>query len=331
MGHGITAQDGMFSVREVPWHGLGEVLSDYPTRQEAQKIAHPWNPVTEPLYRSVPSINDDGEPVQGFEEVGTHVGVVRDDTGDSIGVVGSGYEVVSNDTLYDIAETIEGQASGSVMFETGGSLNGGSNVWLLIRLRDAISVPGDPNGETIPYYTLQNAHDGSGSLRGQATQTRVVCQNTSRMADFEAKRRGTEFVFRHTRSVHDRIEEAKAALAGWREDLESYVQMSRVLVQEPVTVDQRREFLERMVPMPEIATASDRVRDNVERTRGEFTDILDGVTCEGISDTQWGLLAATVEWSQHVRRAQSRESVLKRTYLSRNDVVASAYKILQTI
>src|SRR3546814_12257256 len=54
MAHEITATDNLFSVREMPWHGLGTVLSEYPTRDEAKAIAHNWEPVTAPTYRAVP-------------------------------------------------------------------------------------------------------------------------------------------------------------------------------------------------------------------------------------------------------------------------------------
>jgi hypothetical protein len=30
MSHGITSSDSMFSVRQLPWHGLGAVLDTYP-------------------------------------------------------------------------------------------------------------------------------------------------------------------------------------------------------------------------------------------------------------------------------------------------------------
>ena len=30
MSHGITHNDSMFSVRAMPWHGLGVVLDEYP-------------------------------------------------------------------------------------------------------------------------------------------------------------------------------------------------------------------------------------------------------------------------------------------------------------
>ena len=55
MSHNITERDGVFTVREPAWHRLGEVLPDYPSREQAQKIAHPWEPVSEPVYRKVPS------------------------------------------------------------------------------------------------------------------------------------------------------------------------------------------------------------------------------------------------------------------------------------
>src|SRR3546814_19563933 len=52
MAHEITATDNLFSVREMPWHGLGTVLSEYPTRAEAKAIAHNWDTATAPLYRA---------------------------------------------------------------------------------------------------------------------------------------------------------------------------------------------------------------------------------------------------------------------------------------
>src|SRR3546814_11823815 len=58
MAHEITATDNLFSVREMPCHGLGTVLSQYPTRDEAKAIAHNWEPLTAPIYRAVPVCPD---------------------------------------------------------------------------------------------------------------------------------------------------------------------------------------------------------------------------------------------------------------------------------
>src|SRR5690606_8760066 len=258
MAHNITERDALFTVREPAWHGLGVVLPEYGTREELQPLVHGWEPVTTPLYTEEPII-DEGGPNVGYTEVPGFRAVQRSDNGDTLGVVSDTYELVSNDELWDIAEAIEGEARGEIMFETGGSLKGGAKVWLLIRLRDPLTVRGDEETGTIAYYALQNSHDGSGSFRGQATMTRIVCDNTAQMADLDSQRRGTQFVFRHTRNVKDRIEEAREALAGWRDSIEAYRMLSEHLGAERIGAGAGWDFVERFIPAPPPSTASDRV------------------------------------------------------------------------
>jgi phage/plasmid-like protein (TIGR03299 family) len=329
MAHNITNTDNVFSVREPMWHQLGTVLGDYPTREEAQRIAHPWNPTTEPLYRRVPIIVD-GEPTVSYVEVEDAKAVVRDDNDAYLGTTSKTLEPVSNDELYDIAEAIQGGGT-DVKYETGGSLYGGKKVWLLLRLAEPVVIKGDPNGTTVPYYALQNSHDGGGAFRGQATQTRIVCDNTSRMADLDAEQRGTEFTFWHTSSVHDRIEQAKEALAGWRESVDAYNRLSAHLLDVKVTKTQRELFLVEFVPMPAGNVISDRVVANIEVARQQIRDILAGPTCEGVDLTAYGLVQAAVEYGQHVRYAQSAESRFKRTYLKRDRLAADAVVLAQEV
>ena len=679
MAHEITERDGLFTVREPAWHGLGTVLPDHPTREEAQKLAHPWEPVSEPVYRKVIRVEEvphrhdrglctpdgtggcmqyeddprftDELPTESFEPVEDAVLNARSDDGYPLGVVSKTFTTVSNATLYEIAEAIEGEEQGSVLYETGGSLKGGRKVWLLMRLAEPVVIAGDPNGAVIPYYALQNAHDGSGSFRGQATMTRIVCHakgtpmlhdgewipveehptyrgskveaglrvhvaglpfgevvtldhkyltehraahfteaqdlvkwpqpteiahpidmstverveleallgdliddkdfwwavglwwgdghlhhtrqvtwtvadtepeigerlmgflerqgfkgdgskrdgcwqvtwssptlrafletfyvgeghgkggrakvppaliehlpsaatrqivdgywdadgssdargghqwtstsldgllvlrrlllrlgrvssirqarretfvtnvaghqatvrpnytlrespnpqglriddgvlyskvtlvewagqqefvpitteghvymtafgqshncdNTAQMADLDARARGTEFVFSHTKNVADRIIEAKAALAGWRLSVEAFQDQANYLAQLGITTAQRELFLERFIPMPMTATVSDRVVSNVEEARGLVRIFLDSATCEGIAGTAYGLMQASVEYLNHGRRAHSQESRFKRSYLDRNAVVAHAVALIEQV
>src|SRR5690625_4511627 len=338
MGHEITNSDGMFSVRQEPWHGLGTLLSEYPTRREAQEVAHPWEPIEEPVYRRVP-----GQPLwdphtgrtthspDTFEVIADHKAIVRSDTSDLLDVQNGTYEPVLNETMYDIAEAIEGEAKGSVRFETGGSLKGGRKVWLLVRLNDPLQVVGDPRGATVPYFALQNAHDGSGAFRGQATMTRIVCANTAIASDIDARARGTEFTFRHTASVHDRIEEAKAALAGWRQGIQMWQEVSDHLNGLRVDQEAREEFLAEFIPAPPPHMASERVMGNVEEARQTMRTILDGPTCEGIGHTAHGLVAAAIEYNQHYRRARSQETRFKRSYLDRSVITADAVEIARKV
>lgn len=332
MTHNITNRDGVFSVRDAGWHGLATVFDDYPTREQAQAVAHPWEPIPEPLFRRVPVIID-GQPVEQYEEVEGRVAIVRDDTNEVIGTAsdGVGDAIVKNSTMYDIAEAVQGGAPKDVKFETGGSLLGGRKVWLLLRLDEPLLVKGDPNGTTIPYYALQNSHDGSGAFRGQCTMTRIICDNTSKMADLDAEARGTEFVFRHTSSIHDRVEEAKAALAGWRDSIVAWQRLQLHLLDIPVTPKQRQLFVDEFVPMPVKGLISDRVVTNINEARKAILDILAGPTCDGINGTAYGLVQAATEYGQHVRRANTAETRFKRAYLDRDRLTADALVLAQEV
>lgn len=348
MAHNITERDTLFTVREPAWHGLGAVLPDYGTREELQPLVHGWEPVTAPLFITEPTVKTVGKRIvdeehpNGFwtsEEVPDieHVevpgwrAVRRSDDGYTLGVVSDTYELVSNDEMWDIAEAIEGESKGEVRFETGGSLKGGAKVWLLIRLRDPLVLPGDSETGTIAYYALQNAHDGSGSFRGQATMTRIVCDNTAQMADLDAKQRGTQFTFRHTRNVRGRIEEARQALAGWRESVDAYRMLADHLGAERITVGQHVDFLERFIPEPPPSTASERVMRNVREAQEQWSEIYHGEANERIKGTRWGLVQASVEYLNHARRAHTQESRFKRSYLDQDRLTQDAMKIAQKV
>lgn len=333
MAHNVTERDGVFTVRGAAWWDIdgSHDLDEYPTREVAQKIAHNWEPVTEPVFRRIPVINADGTLTESYEQVDGFQATVRSDDGHTLGVVTDSYEPVSNNTMWDIAEAIEGIDKGSVKYETGGSLLGGKKVWLLLRLAEPVVIKGDPNGAVLPYYALQNDHAGMGSFRGQSLFTRIVCDNTAQAADLEAQTRGTEFTFRHTKNVAERIEEAQAALAGWRASVAEWNRYSEHLVTIEVTAEQRREFIETYVPMPLPHLVSDRVRNNVEEARGTLTGILNGPTSEGIGNTAYGLVQAAIEYSNHYRRANSQASRFKRAYLDRSAYTADAAAIVREL
>lgn len=335
MAHNITERDGLFTVREPAWHGLGTVLDDYPTRKQAQAIAHPWEPVDQPLFRRVITIGELG-PTESYIEVDQFREMVRSDDGHHLGVVTAerAKANITNGELYDIAEALQGENQ-EVRFETGGSLKGGAKVWLLLRLNEPLTVPGDPRGETIAYYALQNSHDGSGSLRGQATQTRIVCDNTSLMADLDATQRGTQFTFRHTAGLRERIEEAKLALVGWREGIKNWSLQMQGLIDTKLTQQQVDWFMLTYIPEPPAgAKVSDRVIKNVETARQQFREVLHGPTMpEAIQYTAYGMVQASVEWWQHSRATRAAtiegrmENRFSRAYLEPSLYTSSALEV----
>lgn len=339
MAHEIESTDNLLSVRKMPWHGLGVVLDDYPTREEAQKIAHPWEPVEQPLFRRVLKIDDGGEPIDGFEEVEGSKVIERSDNSDVIGVTSDTLGLITNNEMWDVAEAV-GEMGTDVMIETAGSMRGGSSVWILLRMAEPFRVKGDDLGDTLSLFSLQNSHDGSGSFRGQAHNTRIVCANTSRMADMQAKRTGHEFRFRHSTKVGERIEEAKAAVAMWRTEVDVWQNTMEQLLKVDVTEEQVIEFVERFQPMPPEHLTTDRVRNNVLKARGELRYVIEGrggTMAEGVGHTAYGLLQGSVEWSQHYRTSRGKdnrarmENHFRRAVLTDDGLQRSTFQLVREV
>lgn len=340
MAHEITATDSTFSVREMPWMGLLDgqvhVLPDNPTRAEAQELVHPWEPLEVPVFARETAITPEGVLTEQFVEIDGQKAIQRSDNGDTLGVVSDTYGVVTNTELWDVAEAV-GNIGVDIEIETGGSLDGGRKVWALLKLAEPFVVKGDPNGATMAYLALQNGHVANASFRAQAINTRIVCANTSAAADVEAKRNGYEFRFNHTSGVSARIEEAKAAVAMWREGVHVWHNAMEVLADTRVTAEQREEFVQRFQPMPPNHLITDRVRNNVETARQELRGVLNSPTCVDIQDNAFGLFQASVEWSQHVRKVKGKdersrmESHFKRHIMSDNGLRQSTLSLIREV
>lgn len=307
MSHEITSTDNMISVREMPWHGLGEVWDDHPTRREAQIAVHNWEPVERPVYVQEPQINLDGTISTEFVEVADSKAIQRSDNGDTLGVVSESLGIITNEEMWDVVEAV-GSLGTDIEIETAGSLDGGRKVWALLRMVEPLMIKGDPNGGTVAYLAFQNGHVGNGAFRAQAVNTRIVCANTSAAADVESRKHGYEFTFRHTSKVRDRLEEAKAAVGMWREGAQAWQHAMEHLVTTYVTDEGVEEFVRRFQPMPPRHLITDRVANNVETARDQLREILASQTGEGIRNTAYGLAQAGIEWAHHVRSTKGRDN-----------------------
>ena len=177
MSHGLTNNDSMFSVREMPWHGLGVVLDQYPRSidEALEKAGLGWK-VThgDVLVVKHPEWTDDFGtkhpaeliPAKGFKAN------LREDTGEVLGIVSDEYEVVDNRDAFRFLDALIGS---ELHFETAGSLWGGRRVWCLARLPEYVELGGDLSAT---YIYVANSHDGSMAVTAAVTPIRIVCANT---------------------------------------------------------------------------------------------------------------------------------------------------------
>lgn len=316
--------DTGFSVRKPMWHGLGTVINEYPESwDEARRIAGLlWEPKEVPLY--VPT--SDGE---GYREVEAHKAIVRDDNHLVLGTVGKDYRLVSHAEMGEIVEVLLDQPN--VKFETAGSVREGRNVWVLAKLDEPFQVPGDPS-LTLPYFAFLNSHDGTGALKVLYVDIRIVCWNTFSAANIQGDRTGAQFSFRHTTNIRDKIEDAKKALQGLRDETREWLAIAESLSLLKITSTQRELFIREFIPAPPEGLISDRVRNNIEEARGALRSILnDSPTTEGIRGSAYGLVQAAGEYLDHVRRYRSTDTYLGRTLLRPEPLKAKAAQLAREV
>ena len=321
--------DNGFFVRKPAWHGLGVVLDEYPGREEAMRLAdHDWDIVTlddlrvaipnEVLVAAGQQPNDQGIGV--LRKLTGHKALFRSDNLGLLNVARESYTEISNYTAYDIAELLFDQG---FKYEAGIMVDGGKTCALTLLLDEPVTITGD-DSVVLPFGLLRWSHDGSGSLSVNTGTIRQVCMNTVNMAEAEGKKLGTSFVFRHTKNVHARIEDAKQAVMNARQAVDVYRRVAEELAAIPVTPAQRDWFVSTIVGDRDgrisngrDATVSARVINNVETERAKVNSLFFGQTIpEAHRLTAYGLWLSGGEYFDHLRNYRSEDSYVKRTLLN---------------
>lgn len=340
-----------FTVRKPAWWDTDSkyVLQDYPGREEAMRLAGHDFDVIEVGVAIVGRTLADGVEAprvlmdadgsrRTYKAAENWKGHVRSDNGHLLHISKDSFERIQNAVAYDVAEILFDQG---FVYETAGSMGGGALNYITLLLNEPIIVAGDEATRALPYGSLSWAHDGTASLKVRSGTIVQVCQNTVSASEAEGERLGTQFTFRHTKNVMERIEDAKAVVRGLRASVDAYREVMEELVALPVTPDQRDLFVSTIigdtpdksgVPVSMRADTSERVKTNIETERAKILNLFGGPTVpEQFALTGYGLFQAGIEYFDHLRRFQSRDSYVKRTLLADNPAKASLTKTIREV
>ena len=202
-----TGRYSFFSVQEKAWHGLGQIVTDYPTSAQAIKHAGlDYEVIKSPLYTKASNIIDPTDNLEiGDNEVNVpnYFATIRTDNNAVLGVVGKDYHIVQNREAFSFFDSIVGGTDG-ILYETAGALGNGERIFITAKLPDYIRV-GNGDDVTEKYIFLTTSHDGSGSITAAFTPVRIVCQNT-----LNASLRNMSNVvrIRHTSGAKQRLDNA---------------------------------------------------------------------------------------------------------------------------
>ncbi|HEY4325120.1 MAG TPA: DUF932 domain-containing protein [Mucilaginibacter sp.] len=201
-----TGKHSFFSVKEKAWHGLGQIVENYPTSAEAIRYAGldylvEKRPLfTNSLANELADLDEAGQFPK--TNVPNFFATVRNDNNSVLGVVGKDYEVVQNVDAFQFFDAIVSGGSG-IKYETAGALGKGERIFITAKLPDYIKVGKQDLIEQ--YLFLATSHDGFGSITAAFTPTRIVCNNTLNAA---MRNHSSGIKIRHTASANDRLKQA---------------------------------------------------------------------------------------------------------------------------
>jgi len=204
MAHNInfneqTGKHSFFSVQQKAWHGLGQIVEDYPTSAEALKFAG-----LDFTVNKAPNIHrlPDGAEVISEKSFFSY----RSDNGAILGdKLGADYQVVQNIEAFNFFDEIVG--GDGIMYETAGALGAGERIFITAKLPDYIKV--GSNDLIEKYLFLTTSHDGFGSITAAFTPIRIVCNNTLNAA---LQNCSNSIKIRHTQNAQDRLKQAHKVL-----------------------------------------------------------------------------------------------------------------------
>ncbi len=208
MAHNIhlneqTGKHSFFSVKEKAWHGLGQIVQDYPTSAEALEFAGLNYRVEKRQLFTYDNQNlfGNADTVTPNIQVPNYYATICTDNEAVLGVVGKDYEVVQNVDAFAFFDAIvDGDG---IQYETAGALGKGERIFITAKLPGYIKVTNEDLIEK--YLFLTTSHDGFGSITAAFTPVRIVCNNTLNAA----MRNHTHAIkIRHTANAKERLEQA---------------------------------------------------------------------------------------------------------------------------
>lgn len=312
-----TGKYSFFSVREKAWHGLGQIVQDYPTSAEAIKHAGlDYTVEKRKLFtydNENEAANEDAKIKIPEIWVPDYYATIRTDTEQVLGVVGKEYEVIQNRDAFSFFDTIVG--GDGMQYETAGALGKGERIFITAKLPGYIKVGKDDLIEQ--YLFLTTSHDGYGSITAAFTPIRIVCNNTLNAA---LRNQSNSVKIRHTLGAKERLEQAHVVMGISNKLSYELEQLFNKWATIKITDPQLRKLIQlAMVPNKEVLQNIQAGKDdtlstcfkNICDTAFEYAMSNPSQQQETTKGTLFGAYNAVTGYFQNVRTYKDDEARLK--------------------
>lgn len=231
--------------------------------------------------------------------------ICRNDSDMYLGSVGEGFKTLQPIDQLRIFEPL--LQSGYFKLDQGFTLQGGKKVIIQVCVKDMIAdiVPGDSVQAKLSFV---QGLEGSMSAEMLETFIRIVCANTLKMAQIEARKNGKSIKMKHTASLHTKVGNIAELVAKIGHNFSKQVEAYKYMASKALNRADQALYFAKVLQLPEpkpfesyydnrtiqkLEQLVETGRGNSSRTRG----------------TQWGAFNAVTEYLDH-ERGRNRDSGL---------------------
>ena len=286
----------------VPWHGLGNQLSEnQPLEVWLGEAGMEWNILETPVQYQA------GSEVHDFNEQKV---LFRSDSLQPLSVVSKRYQVVQPREVLEFYRDLVDV--GGFKLETAGVLKGGRKLWALAKTgQEAVLRGGD---RVKAYLLLATACHGTLATTAQFTSVRVVCNNTLQTAVDGST--GAVKVPHSTRFDPEAVKkELAVGISAW----DAFIYRMKALSERHVTAREAEVFTKRAFALPAYSETAAEAATNAVLSLFHGNAI--GASLESANDTAFGLLNAVTEYIDHSRRARSPSNRLDSAWFGQGAVI----------
>ena len=205
----------------------------------------------QPLIRVTPEMLNAirmGLPIEGLTErdiIETHCATRREDTNQTLGIVGADYGVVQNAKAFEFIDHIQKHFGQDSIIETAGALGIGERMYVTCKLGADFYLDEHKKDAVNNYIIITTTHNGSGAIKILSSPVRVICQNTLNMA---LMKKTDSISYKHTKNVQERLDYDKI-VAKFIENSELY----------------KKDFITKMTSLRETKVSTEGVQDFAAR------------------------------------------------------------------
>lgn len=256
-----------------------------------------WNALSLPFRVTVPEyIGTDGVTAKRSVEVPGRRAIVREDTGDVLGVFRDSYTPHQfREALLDNVSQIVDESKGDLAIGSVGLLKGGAVGWLQLDMPENMTTG---NGvEFRPHLLATSSHDGTLATTYVRTVTAVVCDNTLTAALGE---RGDRVKIKHSKYSALKLSNAREVLGIVHNIGDEFAKEVAALSKIKVSAAAFSRFVTEWAPMPEDPEKNRRAVTVAESKRATLTDLWKSdPRVSPWKGTGWGVVQAVNTYGIH--------------------------------